>query len=436
MSEESSTVSAVAGAQAEPAKPRRNEWLLIAFTGTTNTADAVMRVALPLLAATLTRSPALIATVVVMISLPWLVTALHVGVYVDRKNRRSLMVAAEFARMASIAVVLVAVLTGMVSLPLIYAVAFVIGVAEVFAVLAAVSIIPSAVPRSRWQVANARITAVEYVTFSFVGAPVGGLLVAAGFVLALGTTGAVYLVGALLLTMLVGDFAVRSSRPAQPARVEIREGLTFLWRHTLLRTMAVLIAVMAGCWAAWYAIIPAYSVGGPLGLTAAQYGFLLTSLGAGGVLGTVLVGPVNRLVGRRWAMFAVIVGTVLMVGVPALLPAAPSSAWAIGIAAFVGGAGGTMWTVNSRVISQSLVPNELLGRFNAASRLISWGTVPVAAAIAGGVAELLGFRVAFGVFAVACLLLIYPFLKVITQESLAPVDAPQAQPATQESGER
>lgn len=436
MSEESSTVSAVAGAQAEPAKPRRNEWLLIAFTGTTNTADAVMRVALPLLAATLTRSPALIATVVVMISLPWLVTALHVGVYVDRKNRRSLMVAAEFARMASIAVVLVAVLTGMVSLPLIYAVAFVIGVAEVFAVLAAVSIIPSAVPRSRWQVANARITAVEYVTFSFVGAPIGGLLVAAGFVLALGTTGAVYLVGALLLTMLVGDFAVRSSRPAQPARVEIREGLTFLWRHTLLRTMAVLIAVMAGCWAAWYAIIPAYSVGGPLGLTAAQYGFLLTSLGAGGVLGTVLVGPVNRLVGRRWAMFAVIVGTVLMVGVPALLPAMPSSAWAIGIAAFVGGAGGTMWTVNSRVISQSLVPNELLGRFNAASRLISWGTVPVAAAIAGGVAELLGFRVAFGVFAVACLLLIYPFLKVITQESLAPVDAPQAQPATQESGER
>lgn len=420
----------------EPLPSRRNEWLLIAFTGTTNTADAVMRVALPLLAATLTRSPALIATVVVMISLPWLVTALHVGVYVDRKNRRSLMVAAEFARMASIAVVLVAVLTDMVSLPLIYAVAFVIGVAEVFAVLAAVSIIPSAVPRNRWQVANARITAVEYVTFSFIGAPVGGLLVAAGFLLALGTAGAVYLIGALLLTMLVGDFAVRSSRPAQPARVEIREGLTFLWRHTLLRTMAILIAVMAGCWAAWYAIIPAYSVGGPLGLTASQYGFLLTSLGAGGVLGTVLVGPVNRLVGRRWAMFAVIVGTVLMVGVPALLPAAPSSAWAIGVAAFVGGAGGTMWTVNSRVISQSLVPNELLGRFNAASRLISWGTVPVAAAIAGGLAEVLGFRVAFGAFAVACLLLIYPFLKVITQEALAPVDAPEEEPARQESGER
>jgi MFS family permease len=426
MSGDSLTDSAVTGAQVEPARPRRNEWLLLSFTGTTHTADAVMRVALPLLATTLTDSPALIAAVVVMLALPWLVTALHVGVYVDRMNRRSLMVGAEFARMASIIVVAIAYAAGTVSLPLIYVVAVALGVAEVVAQLAAVSIIPSVAPKSRWQTLNARITAVEYVTFSFVGAPIGGFLVAAGFVLALGTTGAIYLVGALLLTMLVGDFAVRSTKERRPARVEIREGLQFLWRHRLLRTMAALVTVMAGCWAAWYAIIPAYAVGGPLDLTASQYGFLLTSLGAGGVLGTVLVGPINRLIGRRWSMFADIIGTVLMVGVPAFLPAAPSSAWAISVAAFIAGAGGTMWTVNSRVISQSLVPNELLGRFNAASRLIAWGMTPVAAALAGGLAELLGFRAAFAFFAVACLLLVFPFLRAVTAEAVAEADAPAA----------
>jgi MFS family permease len=418
------SVTAVTGAPVEPARRARNEWLLISFTGTTHTADAVMRVALPLMATTLTDSPALIAAVVVMLALPWLVTALHVGVYVDRMNRRSLMVGAEFARMASIIVVAIAYAAGTVSLPLIYAVAIALGVAEVVAQLAAASIIPSVTPKSRWQTLNAQITAVEYVTFSFVGAPIGGFLVAAGFVLALGTTGAIYLAGALLLTMLVGNFAVHSTKQRRPARAEIREGLLFLWRHRLLRTMAALVAVMAGCWAAWYAIIPAYAVGGPLGLTPSRYGFLLTSLGAGGVLGTVLVGPVNRLIGRRWSMFADIIGTVLMVGVPAFLPAAPSSAWAIGAAAFVAGAGGTMWTVNSRVISQSLVPNELLGRFNAASRLIAWGMTPVAAALAGGLAQLLGFRATFGFFAVACLLLVYPFLRVITADAVAEADAP------------
>ncbi|HYQ66124.1 MFS transporter [Actinophytocola sp.] len=426
MSERSSTVPAAGTAATRPASSRRNEWLLISFTGTTNTADAVMRVALPLLATTVTDSPALIAAVAIMLTLPWLVTALHIGVLVDRRNRRSLMVGAEFARMAAMAVVLVAVATGTVNLPLIFAVALALGVAEVVAQLAAMSIIPSVTPKSRWQSLNARLTATEYVTFSFLGAPVGGFLVAIGFAAALGTSGAVYLLGALMLTMLVGDFAVRSTRERRPARVEIREGLTFLWRHRLLRTMAALITVMAGCWAAWYALIPAYAVGGPLGLTPAQYGFLLTSLGAGGVLGTALVGPVNRLIGRRWAMFADIVGTVAMVGVPAMVPGAPASVWPVGVAAFLAGVGGTMWTVNSRVISQSLVPNELLGRFSAASRLISWGMVPVSAAIAGGLAQLFGFQVAFGVFAVACLLMVYPFLRVVTADAVAAADAPRA----------
>jgi MFS family permease len=277
---------------------------------------------------------------------------------------------------------------------------------------------------------SARLTAAEYVSFSFIGAPVGGFLVAVGFTLALGVTGLIYVTGAVLLAMLVGDFAVKSTKERRPARVEIREGLAFLWNHRLLRAMSLLITIMAGSWAAWYALIPAYAVGGPLGITARQYGFLLTSLGAGGVIGTALVGPVNRLLGRRWSMFVDIIGTVAMVGTPALLPERPSSAWAIGAAAFAAGIGGTMWNVNSRVIMQSVVPNELLGRYSAASRLISWGMMPVAAAVGGVLAQLFSYRAAFGFFAVLCALLIYPFLRVVTHEAVAAADAPAEEPAS------
>lgn len=430
MSGSSSAVSegSVPTSVAPPAA--RNEWLLILFTGTTNTADAIARVALPLLAVSITRSPALIAAVIVLMSLPWLVTALHIGVYVDRMNRRSLMVGAELTRMASAALLLAAVGLHFVSLPLIYLVSVALGVAEVVAQLSAASIIPTAVPKTRWQTVNARMTATEYVSFSFIGAPIGGFLVAVGFVLAMGTTGLIYVAGAVLLSMLVGDFAVKKTKERRPAHVEIREGLQFLWSHRLLRAMALLITIMAGCWAAWYALIPAYAVGGPLGLTARQYGFLLTSLGAGGVIGTVVVGPLNRWIGRRWSMFVDIIATVLMVGVPAVLPARPGSAWAIGAAAFLAGIGGTMWTVNSRVITQSLVPNELLGRFSAASRVISWGMMPVAAAVAGVLAQFANFRIAFGVFAVLCALLVVPFLRVVTHEAIAPVDEPAEEPAS------
>lgn len=402
-----------------PAAGRRNEWLLVSFTAVTNTADAVTKVALPLLAVELTRSPAVVAAVAATLTLPWLLTALHIGVYVDRLNRRSLMVGAEASRLVVVGLLLVAQVAGAVTLPLIFAAALVLGVAEVVALVSAASIVPSAVPRERWQSASARITAMEYLCNGFLGAPVGGFLVAVGFAVALGGTGALYLVGAALLALMVGRFTAGSAVPRRSAGVEIREGLRFLWDSPLLRTMALLIAALAGCWSAWLALIPVYAVGGPLDLTAGQYGFLLTCLGAGGVAGTLLVGPVNRLLGRRWSMFGDIIGSFVLVAAPAALPGARSSAWAIGAAALVAGAGGTMWTVNSRVITQALVPSELLGRFTAASRMVSWGMAPVAAAVAGVLAQLAGYRVAFGAFAVLCLLMIPPFLAVVTPPAIA-----------------
>jgi MFS family permease len=400
-----------------PPPAGRNEWLLVAFTASTNVADAVARVALPLLAVRLTRSPALVALVAVLMTLPWLVTALHVGVLVDRHNRRSLMVGAETARMVAIGGLLVAYLAGAASLPLIYVVAAALGVAEVVAMTAGASIIPSAVPRTRWSAASARITAVEYLCNGFVGAPIGGFLVAAGFALALGSTMAVYVIGAALLVALAGNFAVAPAT-RRPARVEIREGLAFLWRHRLLRTMALLIAVMAGCWSAWLAIIPAYAVGGALGLDERGYGLLLTSLGAGGVVGALVVGRVNRWLGRRWSMFVDIVGSCALVAAPAVVPPGPGGAAAIGAAAFLAGVGGTMWTVNARVIYQSLVPDDMLGRFSAASRLVGWGATPVAAAVAGVLAGAVGYRVAFAVFAVVCAALAIPYLRILTREAL------------------
>jgi hypothetical protein len=66
------------------------------------------------------------------------------------------------------------------------------------------------------------------------GAPIGSFLVAAGFAIALGTTGVIYVVGAVLLLVLVGNFTATPTKERQPINVEIRDGLTFLWRHKLL----------------------------------------------------------------------------------------------------------------------------------------------------------------------------------------------------------
>lgn len=416
----------------------RNEWLLVFFTAMTNMADAIARVALPLLAAKMTQSPSLISAVGVLITLPWLLAALPVGVLVDRVSRRTLMVVAEAIRLCAITSLFASVLLDAKSLPVVYVVALAMGMAEVLALTSGASIVPAAVPKSRWEPATARITAMEYLWKQFLGAPVGGFLVASGFVLAFGVSGLVYAVGMVLLTLLVGDFSPKpaggaQARPRQPIRVEIREGLDFLWKNRLLRTMALLIAVMAGCWSVWLALIPAYAAApGPLGLSPRQYGLLLTCLGVGGIVGTLLVGRVNRLLGRRWSMFVDIIGSFFLVAAPAVLPSVKGSAVPIACAAFVAGVGGTMWTVNARVIMQTFVPDHLLGRFNAAYRLISWGTAPIAAAVGGLVAQFVNYHVAFGVFAVLCALLVIPYLRVVTDKALAAVDTPRSDTASAE----
>lgn len=410
---------------------RRNEWLLVTFTASTSLADGMLRVALPVLATDLTRSPAAVAGVAAAISAPWFFAALPVGVLVDRADRRMLMAGAEAVRLAVVGLLLGALATDRASLALLYVLALVLGTAEVVALTAGAAIVPSAVPPKRWEAVNARVTAVEYLCHGFLGAPLGGLLVTLGVAVALGATAVTYALGGLLLAGLAGRFLVTHDRPHRSMPAEIREGLAYLWSQPLLRTMALLIAGLAACWSAWLALLPTYALRpGPLGVDERGFGLLLTCLGAGGVVGAALTGPVNRALGRRWAMFADIVGSFLLVAAPVVA----TSAWPVGLAAFLAGVGGTLWVVNSRTVTQSLVPAELLGRYNAAYRLVSWGATPVAAAAAGLLAQLAGPRVAFGVFAVLAAACAVPFLRTVTSAALAvaeraltvPTQSPQA----------
>lgn len=401
---------------------RRNEWLLVTFTASTNVADGIVRVALPVLATGVTRSPAAVAGVAAAMSAPWFFAALPIGVLVDRADRRRLMVTAEGIRLAAVGLLLGALAAHHTPLALLYGVALVLGTAEVLALTAAAAIVPSAVPAERREPVNTRVTAVEYLCNGFLGPPAGGLLAGLGVAIALGATALTYAVGMLLLVGLVGRFAVTRDRPVRSVPAEIRDGLAYLWSQRLLRTMALLIAALAGCWSAWLALLPTYALRpGPLGLDERGYGLLLTCLGAGGVVGALLTNPVNRAIGRRWAMFADLAGSFLLVAVPVVA----TTAWPVGVAAFLAGAGGTLWVVNSRTVTQALVPQALLGRFNAAYRLVSWGATPVAAGAAGALAELAGPRVAFGVFAALAAACVAPFLRVVTASALAPA-APKA----------
>ncbi|MFE7043368.1 hypothetical protein ACFU9X_29165 [Streptomyces atratus] len=80
---------------------------------------------------------------------------------------------------------------------------------------------------------------------------------------------------------------------------------------------------------------------------------------------------------------------------------------------------GALWTVNARTVGQHLVPNAMLGRYNAVSRFFSWGAMPIGTGVMGLLAEQLGMRPAFALFAAFVAVAVVPFRRVVTGPALA-----------------
>lgn len=414
----------VEGRAAEgPSAGNRNSVVLPVFTVVTNLADGVTKVVLPLLATRLTASPALVSAVSLALTLPWLLTALHIGVLADRADRRRLLWIADGMRLLAVGVLAATVAVGRAGIAVLLCAALVLGVAEVLALTAAAALVPALVPPPRRERVNAWIAGAETAANEFGGPFAGGLLLAAGTGVALGSVWIAYAAGSGLLLLLAGSFRAAGSVPSGPAdgprpdvHREIRDGLRFLWREPLLRTMSLTLTVLCASWGAWTALMPVVATG-RMGLSAGDYGIMVSALGLGGLTGALTVTRVNRLLGRRRALLADLVTTFLMVAVPGLT----GSPWAVAGAAFLGGFGGTLWTVNARLIGQHLVPDAMMGRYSGAHRLLSWGAMPLGAGAAGLLAQGFGDRVAFLVFAVAVAATVPPFLRTATPERLRKV---------------
>src|SRR6476661_7210243 len=218
---------------------------LWAASTVSNLGDGVTLAALPLLAASLTRSPTSVAAVSFAGTLPWLFFALIGGALADRLDRRLTMAVVDGFRMLAIGSLAVLVLTDTVNLLLIGLVAFALGTAETVFDNAAQAVLPNVVARDALEVANGRLYAAEVVTNEFVGPPLGALLVAA--VVVLGMRGSF---------RPVRELAAGGTRPS--IRADIAEGLRWLSRHRLLRTLALALGVLNLLSAAVLAILVLY----------------------------------------------------------------------------------------------------------------------------------------------------------------------------------
>jgi len=401
----------------------RNFAKAMVASGFANLADGVLWVALPLLAVQLTRSPLLIAGVTVAARLPWLLAPVA-GAFADRLDRRQSMVRVNLVRTVLLGGLALAVAFDLATLAMLYAVAVLLGVGETLFDTSAQSLLPAVVSRDDLTRANSRLYAVELVANTFVGPPLGGLLAAAGLAVAIGLPAAAYLVGAGCLALIVGGFRAAGAGPAGSTRLrdEIAEGARFVWRHPLLRPLAIMLGLQNMAFSAAFSIFVLFAVApGPMGLSKAGYGILTATLGVGSLLGSWLAPATERRLGRvRTLVLSVVLNAAALVApVVTALPVPIGASW------LAGGAGIVLWNVVTVSLRQRITPDRLLGRMNASYRLVGWGTMPIGAALGGALAEALGLRGAFLAAAVITLATLAGF-RFVTEDAIARAEAAEA----------
>jgi MFS family permease len=376
------------GAAGRPRAPR-GFWYLLAATGISSIGDGLALVAIPLLAASLTKNGALVGGVVAAQRLPWLLFSLPAGALADRGNPRRLLCGADIARMVAVGVFGALVIITGVGLPVLYVLAFILGSFEVLFSAASQAVVPSLVrgDDARAQ-ANGRLLAVQLTGEQFAGPAVGGAVFAAAVAAPFLVDSVSFAASAALLLFALPRprrARLRAERP--PLRADIRDGLRVFRDDAWLRTLAALVGAFAFAQAMVFGVLVLFGRV-ELGLTGGGYGLLLAVAAVGNVAGSLLAGRAHS----RFQAIRTLSGAGLLAGVAYLALAATSSPALAAAALALEALAVAVGNVASVTMRQAAIPTGQLGRVGSTMRLVIFGAMPVGALAGGAVAQLVSVR--------------------------------------------
>ncbi|HSN12051.1 MAG TPA: MFS transporter, partial [Propionibacteriaceae bacterium] len=357
----------------------RRFWTVWLASSASYLAEGLIFGALPVLAASLTLDARLISVTDAVHQTGWLLLGLVSGVAADMIPRLRIMWLANAVRALTAGGFGLLVAAGHASLPLVYVLGFLLGLAAPFFDNASASVLPELVPSAQFQRANSLTQVALAVGGNLIG-PVAGTGL---FVLApgapFGLAGVAYAAGMLVTLWL----ARREPVPVRPdgaprPMVLLREGLSYLSRHRVLRTLAGAVAVVNLVTAGAVAVAVLYVLQ-RLHLPKSTYGLVMASFALGAILGGVLTVRLTRRVGERTSVLAALVAFgVSMV----VLGASTSVALSVG-AMMLMGFFSMVWNITVNSYRQREVPLALLGRVTSVFRMVAFVTMPVGALLAG-----------------------------------------------------
>lgn len=336
-----------------------------------------------------TGSTALMGLLSALTMLPRLVLGPFAGVFVDKWNRRNIIVITDFIRGVFVTFVGIAGIFGFIQVWMVFVVGIISGLCSAFFAPAVTAIKPELVHESKLVKANS-VTSLATSSMDMVGNAVGGIVYVA--------IGAPYMFLINGISYIISAFTEIFIREPKREKInekitfaeDFKEGLKFLWNFKALRNFfiyASLLNLFAN--AAIILILPYFKITAFLGPE--KYGIFMASISLGMLSGSIVLSIINIRKKHKFKIYAV--GVLLCIG---LFPFAVIVKdfyvmLAIGFICFF--ANIVFNTIFNSVI-MIVIPSDKRGKIGALMNTISGGLQPVGVLIGGILGEFLPIRMA------------------------------------------
>jgi MFS family permease len=396
----------------------RNIWLaqIVSQLG-----DGMFTVAIALAVLDRTNSGTALSLTVIAQFLPFILLGIVAGALVDRWERRKTMVVSDLFR--GCAVLSLPILFTLGSLhPASYAVvAFLLTTAGLFFDPAKNALVPTLVTPAELAPTNAFLESTRQVLF-VAGPSVGGVLIAVtgirGVFLADGVS---FFLSALIL---LGVPSARPEDAPQPVSedeetgdpslwVSIRAGMAYIRKHPLLRLIVGVGSALNFFLSPLPILIPIFFKQ-EFSANASIFGFAISVIFVGFLIGAVIVGLLGARIGKGWATILGVLLAGVATGLFAVTPPIP----VVLLLALAGGVAIGALNVCETTVIQENAPDEMRGRVFAVYESVSQGGRAVAVAASGILADTLGIgRVFLGVSALVLLCALTLFLSPVVRRT-------------------
>jgi MFS family permease len=335
--------------------------------------------ALPLIVFQLTGSAVNLALTSAAEFAPFLLFGLVIGAWVDRLDRKRLMVAVDAARAVALATVPLLSAAGALSVWWVYGVGFVSSTLWIAFSAAEFAALPSLVRHEDLVTANGRVQA-GYQAAQVVGPVVAGVVVGAGVPVAdvFAVDAATFLVSAACVALVRRSFNAGTTSARASVRKDVVEGLRYVLSHPVLRNISLMMALINFfATPVWVELVLFAKV--RLDASNAQVAFLFSAGSVGVVALSLAAGRVRRYVSFPQA----ILGALMLYGLSMVALSLTREYWAaVPIWALVAGLA-TFFNINTASLRQAIVPSHLLGRVMAIAGVLAWSANPLGALVGG-----------------------------------------------------